>query len=297
MTLLVRNEEDILEQNIRFHLSQGVDFIVATDNASVDRTPEILERYQRLGVLVYRVEPAHTKEQNKWVSRMAKEAVEIYGATHLFHNDADEFWYARTGSLKHVLPNKDQIFLVSRYNFLPSLTASEQHFQNFNYLVKKPINLYELPAAEAIAKVPYGRIGPKVMTTNDFVELPMGNHDIVGKPQVRRHPTNAVKIYHFPIRSYKQFERKVIEAGTAYSSGPHARNRNGWHWKGWYKMYQAGELEKYYQRLFSPDSLEQLIAQGILRKTQVPIRIRHEEKLYRFSQTPFGSSLYSFLIK
>ena len=36
MTLLVKNEVDIVRQNIVFHLRQGVDFIIATDNISVD---------------------------------------------------------------------------------------------------------------------------------------------------------------------------------------------------------------------------------------------------------------------
>ena len=46
MTLLVRDEEDVLRQNIDFHLSQGVDFIIATDNLSVDSTKDILKEYE-----------------------------------------------------------------------------------------------------------------------------------------------------------------------------------------------------------------------------------------------------------
>jgi hypothetical protein len=32
MTLLIRDEEDIIDKNISFHLKHGVDFIIATDN-------------------------------------------------------------------------------------------------------------------------------------------------------------------------------------------------------------------------------------------------------------------------
>jgi hypothetical protein len=39
MTLLCRDEEDIVGYNIAYHLAQGVDFVIATDNASQDRTP------------------------------------------------------------------------------------------------------------------------------------------------------------------------------------------------------------------------------------------------------------------
>ena len=42
MALKVRDEEDVLEHNLRFHRAQGVDFFIVTDNASVDGTPAIL---------------------------------------------------------------------------------------------------------------------------------------------------------------------------------------------------------------------------------------------------------------
>ena len=49
MTLLVRNEADIVDAQVAFHLHAGVDFVIATDNGSDDGTLEILERYARTG--------------------------------------------------------------------------------------------------------------------------------------------------------------------------------------------------------------------------------------------------------
>ena len=43
MTVLVKNEADIIESNIRFHADQGVDGFLVMDNASEDDTPDILE--------------------------------------------------------------------------------------------------------------------------------------------------------------------------------------------------------------------------------------------------------------
>ena len=50
MTLKVRDEEDVIEDNLRFHGAMGVDFFIVMDNGSVDRTPEILARYADAGL-------------------------------------------------------------------------------------------------------------------------------------------------------------------------------------------------------------------------------------------------------
>ena len=49
MTLLARNEADVVDAQLAFHLHAGVDYVIATDNASSDGTTEILERYERAG--------------------------------------------------------------------------------------------------------------------------------------------------------------------------------------------------------------------------------------------------------
>ena len=85
MTLLVRDEEDIVRQNIDFHLSKGVDFIIATDNGSVDKTKGILEGYRRKGVLHLIDEKSRVFAQAEWVNRMGRLAYDEYkGKVKLF---------------------------------------------------------------------------------------------------------------------------------------------------------------------------------------------------------------------
>ena len=43
MTLLVRNERDIVRDQLRLHFALGVDAVIVTDNASSDGTPEVIE--------------------------------------------------------------------------------------------------------------------------------------------------------------------------------------------------------------------------------------------------------------
>ena len=72
MTLLVRDEADIVSSNIDFHLNHGVDFIIATDNLSVDGTTDILRAYERHGVLHYIDETDDNYAQHRWVTHMAR---------------------------------------------------------------------------------------------------------------------------------------------------------------------------------------------------------------------------------
>ena len=43
MTLLARDEIDIVDSWLAFHLNAGVDLVIATDNRSRDGTTEVLE--------------------------------------------------------------------------------------------------------------------------------------------------------------------------------------------------------------------------------------------------------------
>ena len=122
MTLLARNEEDVVEENLLYHLNRGVDFVVATDNASDDSTREVLADFERQGVLHLIDEPEHSYNQGVWVTRMARLAATDFGADWVLNNDADEFFWPESGSLADVLaeiPERFGVLTVPRTNFLP----------------------------------------------------------------------------------------------------------------------------------------------------------------------------------
>ena len=50
-TLVVRDETDVVDTQISYHLNAGVDFVIASDHESRDGTTEILESYARDGHL------------------------------------------------------------------------------------------------------------------------------------------------------------------------------------------------------------------------------------------------------
>src|SRR5438094_6481966 len=103
MTLLARDEADVVDAQIAYHLNAGVDFVIATDNRSQDGTTEILEAYEREGCLRLIREPGDDMRQGPWVTRMAQLAAADYGADWVINADADEFYWPRGTSLKEAL--------------------------------------------------------------------------------------------------------------------------------------------------------------------------------------------------
>jgi len=92
MTILVRDEIDIIKDMIDFHLAQGVDHIIITDNGSVDGTYEACKEYTNTGKVELLEEPASDFSQHRWVTRMANIAYEKYNADWVINADADEFF-------------------------------------------------------------------------------------------------------------------------------------------------------------------------------------------------------------
>jgi hypothetical protein len=102
MTLLARNEADIIDAHVAFHLNAGVDLILAIDNGSDDATTEILESYARDGRLELTRDDGEL-DQAKWVTGLARRAATDFGADWVINSDADEFYWPRGGTLKEVL--------------------------------------------------------------------------------------------------------------------------------------------------------------------------------------------------
>jgi hypothetical protein len=101
-TLVVRDEADVVDAQVAYHLNAGVDFVIAADHESRDATTEILAGYEREGyVRLLRV--AGEMRESEWRTRMARLAATEHGADWVINSDAEEFWWPRAESLKDVL--------------------------------------------------------------------------------------------------------------------------------------------------------------------------------------------------
>ena len=100
-TLVVRDEADIVGEQIAYHLNAGVDFVIASDHASEDGTTQ-----DPRAIRSRRSSEAHPSAREMrdgpWRTHMARLASTEHGADWVINTDADEFWMPRGGTLKDV---------------------------------------------------------------------------------------------------------------------------------------------------------------------------------------------------
>jgi hypothetical protein len=210
MTLLVRDEADVVDAQIAFHLNAGVDFVVATDNRSTDDTAEILERYAREGYAHVIREDSAEYRQSEWVTRMARLAATDFGADWVINSDADEFWWPRGGSLHEVLevvPARYGVVRAARRNFLPQPDTGESFAERMVYrLGGAPLND---PAN------PFRPNAKSVHRADARIRVRTGNHELADTSLVPLRGWYPIELLHFPLRDAEQIARKyaaVLEA-------------------------------------------------------------------------------------
>lgn len=242
MTLLVRDEQDIIETNIDYHLSQGVDLFIITDNLSTDNTSRILDDYAKRGAAIIINESSDDYCQHKWVTRMAKIAAKDYHADWVINSDADEFWMPNNNSntIKQTLENVRQDTLackIDRVNFLPPSITCENHFFAENMQIRdvKSYNSLGQP------------LPPKICHRGFYdVSIKQGNHHVLKGGKLLEPESIPMTILHFPLRSYSQFENKIKKGGAAYERNTTLDKNIGSTWRDLYKQYLSGRLFDYY---------------------------------------------------
>lgn len=259
MTLLARDEADIIDAWLAFHLNAGADFVIATDNRSVDGTTDVLERYGREGHLHLIREPGEDLRQNEWVTRMARLAATDFGADWVINSDADEFWWPRGASLRDVLvaipPRYGTVSAFLRV-FVPRPDAPEPFVERMTARfsavapINDPASLYK-----PIRKVIH-RAHPEIQVTR-------GNHALVDSPFAPLRGWFPIEVFHFPLRSLAQCEHKADLQGTAFEKHI-ARPPTAYHAR-MFEALKSGTLGEYYESLvIDEDELERGVAEGRL---------------------------------
>jgi len=254
MTLLARDEGDIIRHNIEFHLKNGVDFIIATDNASTDNTRDILIEYKNKKKLYLIDEPERTFSQAAWNNRMSQIAIDRHGADIIFHCDADEFWCPNNGDLKSEIGNSSaNVLIVNLINVLLEYQNGNESFpQDAKYAVTNPIETADYEEDSKKDNFYFFKYPPKVMLKTDkgLLEVSHGNHHIVSPSvDIKYEISRNIEIYHFPIRGKAKFYHKVIKSGQAIEQNILGSKSQGFHIRRWYNSYKNGALDLEYEKL------------------------------------------------
>lgn len=245
MTLMVRDEADVIAPMLSHHLAQGMDKIIVTDNGSIDGTLEILRDFADRGLIDLREDPVHRKQQHSVVTAMARDAFMLYGADWVLNADADEFWMPvdRSMSLREALelhPKSLQSFVVPVVDMIGPPAASGSGLQRLVYRdlrTNAALNLVGLHAHSTPDTVHIGVPDIEIAQGNHFVSLEASGTE----------PAEAlIEVLHFPWRSWNQFERKVRSAGMGYDNNPDLKPSPNHHGMQEYRRYKTGTLQAFY---------------------------------------------------
>lgn len=277
VTAMVRDEADIIRQWVEYHLAQGVDVLIVTDNASVDGTTEILEEYASAGTLHLRHDPVHRKQQGSVVTSMAREAFTVFGADWVVNADADEFLVPldRSRRLADVFAELDpavRAFTVPVVNLVGPLA---EEGAGIDRLVWRDERSDEELVAAGVRAHPT----PNAVHVGDpDVVVAQGNHivSIANEGDVPEHL--ALEVLHLPWRSWTQLERKVESAGKGYEANPDLRPSPAHHGMLDYRRWQEGVLLPYVAARLVDD---ETAATGSFRRDETLVRFFDDRGITR----------------
>ena len=209
MTLLVRDEVDIVDLNLAYHLARGVDAIIVTDHRSQDGTRERLDAWAaddpRVRVLH---EDGEAVQQAAWVTRMARMAHHDLGADWILNDDADELYWPEVGDdLKAALrrvPRRYGALTLPRVNFVARPEDGRPFYER--------MTAREVDSTDEIGRA----LRPKVAhRSNPRMFVAPGSHAVRGAPRfwLTCHAP-LITVLHFPRRTYEQYRHKVEIGGA-----------------------------------------------------------------------------------
>ena len=244
MTLLCRDEADILDEQLSFHLNAGVDFVIATDHRSQDGTMEILRRYEREGHLRLLREEATEFSQAAWVTRMARLAATELGADWVINADADEFWWPRGGQPKEILsavPRRYGVVRGFQRHFAPR-PGEEGHFAE---RMTVRITPFRTPPG---AEDPFQGTIQVAHRAETSATVSPGNHDVRGRGLLALRGWYPFEVLHFPLRTLEQARLKFAHRVRGVQVDPvgHHTCRAGHaieqgRFEDWYSQYVADD--------------------------------------------------------
>jgi glycosyltransferase involved in cell wall biosynthesis len=273
---IVRNEADILETTVRYHLDQGLGAIYVIDNGSTDGTLKILESLSRYDQRVRWSHDTGQFHQSDAVTNMAREATRN-GASWIVPFDADEFWFGRSGLAKEIAYHEAGSLRAEVVNYVQCRNVthlSRRAVLKAEYRVHEPRG----PADRCRSLVENDEISfvemeypPKHISKAVVgLEISAGNHAISGAAG-EVVPVPTIKCLHVPLRAQEIMNLKIEQSKRLDAAG--YPEWHGWHLRRLARMADAGLLGEEWTRnsqaegvLHSAHGAIQLVYDPIIRR-------------------------------
>ncbi|WP_174147761.1 glycosyltransferase family 2 protein [Leisingera sp. ANG59] len=262
MTLLVRNEADILADNIRFHHAMGVSSFIVMDNLSTDATPEIIQALSQDLDIEYLHQPADDYNQREWVTAMARKAAAEHGADWVINNDADEFWLPDSGDLQDFcasLPEAAGTVIVPRHNAVVPAVPGALLAGRCGPRITE---LFERESCNAEGQPLPRKVLHRASAT---AEVAQGSHRVSNVPGYASDGQGRIRILHYPCRALAQYKDKIRLGGAAYARNTALPTRAGAIWRAQYEGLERGAVEQFWRDLaLAPEEQEIGLLRGDL---------------------------------
>lgn len=224
---MVKNEEDIIESFIRYHLNI-FDGMVIIDNFSTDDTFTIMERIKSEGVPLQIIRDTSLEWiPDRKLNQILYETFENFNAHLILPLDADEFLISSNYAdhpreILDSIDDLDSILHVDRVRYVPSKTDNQAE--------------YFIPRKITHVCTDRYNISPKVMVSSMIKNchrplLTVGNHSLIfeNKISIQKKLVKELSLAHFPIRSIDQFKSKILVGGINVLTRPHRKPRESVH--------------------------------------------------------------------
>lgn len=217
----VRNEIEVIDFTIWFHLKQDLDFILVCDNGSTDGTNELLKNLNDSRIIFSENHGAFRQEDA--LTNLSRQAYAL-GADWVVPFDGDEMWFSKN-KLKNDLQNiSDGAILIPVTNFIQNripnkyLSVQYRFPDNYAYASQKEIE----QGSKSSIEFSWGN--KHIIRTSDSMIIDAGSHSYSNATSSKI-SQDIFKIYQVPIRSYEHLIRKaenglrIKEAGYPYQYG------------------------------------------------------------------------------
>lgn len=200
MTLLIRDDLDILTENLLFHHEMGVDSFILMDGRPSGDSADLMEILPRDLGLDIRHASSALSARDQWVAEMTRLALDTHAADWVLNGAPDMFWVPRQGTLRTLLaglsPGTDAI-RTAHYGAVVVCDGGEPlagnaHPRSSILFERSNREGSDRPRVQNLLHRSYGAVQLQDITADE---------DSSTEAQI--------SILHYPYRSLEQFARRI----------------------------------------------------------------------------------------